>query len=217
MPPTANPTYFLFALLAAIMLAIIWYAPGLDVTFVESAVQHIGPAAIVLLVAVGIVVSPIPSGVVALVAGALYGTAMGGALTVLGASLGASCAFAISRYLGRGVLVSSQLSIARTLTRERSQGALMLTIFVTRLIPFISFDAVSYVAGLTPLRYWRFLVATFSGTAPVCIAFAATGNTAASGDVHPAIFGIAVGMTVVVPACVIAVRTVRARGIASAE
>lgn len=42
----------------------------------------------------------------------------------------------------------------------------MLVIFASRLVPFISFDAVSYAAGLTPLAFWRFVVATLAGVIP---------------------------------------------------
>jgi uncharacterized membrane protein YdjX (TVP38/TMEM64 family) len=42
----------------------------------------------------------------------------------------------------------------------------MLVIFASRLVPFISFDAVSYAAGLTPLTFWRFVVATLAGVIP---------------------------------------------------
>ncbi len=47
--------------------------------------------------------------------------------------------------------------------KERSQTGLMLVIFVSRLVPFISFDAVSYAVGLTPLAFWRFFIATLAG------------------------------------------------------
>ncbi len=216
MPKTASHSVGLLALLAAVMLAALWLAPELDAASVEDAVRAIGPMAIVLLVALGIVVSPIPSGVIALVAGALYGTPIGGSLTVLGAGLGASCAFALSRHLGRGLLVSSRSAAVRTLTRERSQRGLMLTVFVTRLVPFISFDAVSYVAGLTPLRFWRFLVATLAGTTPVCFAFAAAGNTAKEGEFHPGVLAVMCGVTLLVPACAFVFRALRPRGIPSA-
>ena len=47
-----------------------------------------------------------------------------------------------------------------------SQNALMGMVFVSRLMPFLSFDLVSYGAGLTPLRLWRFVIATFAGLIP---------------------------------------------------
>ncbi|MEM8957710.1 MAG: TVP38/TMEM64 family protein [Pseudomonadota bacterium] len=198
-----------FAVLLCGIFAGLILVPELDAQVVEDAVHRFGPVAIVILVALGIVVSPIPSGAIALVAGALYGTVLGGALTILGAGLGAACAFGLSRCFGRGRLVASQTSVARFLTRGRSQQALMMTVFLTRLVPFISFDAVSYVAGLTPLRFWRFLVATLFGTAPVCMAFAAAGNTASSNQMHPAMLALVCGVTLLLPLCICIGRVLR--------
>lgn len=203
MPQWTRPLQLaLLALLCSALVVGIWLTPDLDRAFVAETVARIGPAAIVLLVALGIVVSPIPSGAIALAAGALYGPLWGGALTIAGAGLGAACAFALSRFLGRGVLMASQSVVAQFLTRERSQQALMLAVFGSRLVPFISFDAVSYVAGLTPLRFWRFLVATVLGTAPVCMAFALAGHHA-SAAANPLLLALACGITLLGPAVVI--------------
>ena len=196
--PNRHLTTIVFV--AATMLAVAWLLPDLDGPFVESVVARIGPVAIVLLVALGIVVSPIPSGAIALVGGALYGTVLGGLLTIAGAVLGAAGAFALSRYFGRHHVARMDNRIARLMTRDRPQSTLMVTVFVTRLVPFISFDAVSYLAGVTPLRFWRFLVATAAGTTPVCLAFAHAGATASSGGMPPVVLALLCGITLVVPA-----------------
>lgn len=189
--------------------ALVWLARDLDKDGVEAFVLEFGPLSIVVLVALGIVVSPIPSGAIAIVAGALYGSFLGGALTVAGAVLGAALAFLLSRHLGRARLQASRLPLADTLTRERSQNALMMTVLVSRLVPLISFDAVSYVAGLTPLALWRFVVATAVGTTPVCLAFAAAGDSAAEGGMSPAMLAALTGITLLAPACVLIAKRVR--------
>ncbi len=192
------------ALLAASVL------PDIDADYAETLAQGFGPAAIVLLIALAIVVSPIPSGPVALAAGALYGTGAGGLLTLAGAVLGGSCAFALTRRFGRARMAGSSNNVARFLTGQRSQPALMGAVFVTRLVPFVSFDAVSYIAGLTPLTYWRYAVATAAGTAPVCFAFAAAGAGAASAS--PALLILASGITLALPAAWVAAQALgRAR------
>ncbi len=43
----------------------------------------------------------------------------------------------------------------------------MRLVFALRLIPFVSFDIISYAAGLTPLRFWRFALATLAGVTPI--------------------------------------------------
>ncbi len=190
-------------------VAVIWWLPDLNTSLIENVADRFGPVAIVILVAIGIVISPIPSGAVAMVAGAFYGTYTGGALTIAGAVLGAGCAFLMSRHFGRDWVASIDFPLARTLTRERSQNALMFTVLATRLVPFISFDAISYVAGLTPLAFWRFIGATAVGTAPVCIAFAAAGDTAMQGAIHPVTAVLLGGVTLLLPAVLLAARYLR--------
>ncbi len=42
----------------------------------------------------------------------------------------------------------------------------MATVFVSRLLPFVSFDVISYAAGLSKITFWRFGLATFAGIVP---------------------------------------------------
>lgn len=135
-----------------------------------------GPLVIVGLVALAIIVSPIPSGPIAVAAGALYGTMWGGVLVVAGAQIGAMAAFCATRYLGYDALRRSNSPVLRFVTAPHSQYALMGIVLVSRLIPFISFDAISYAAGVTSLTFWRFAVATLAGVVPVCFGLAAMGS-----------------------------------------
>ncbi len=137
-----------------------------------------GPLAIILIMVTAIVMSPIPSGPVALVAGAAYGPLWGTVFVVTGAELGALLAFWLARYLGYDALQrwGRLRPLLRRLDKQRSQTWLMGLVFVTRLIPFISFDAVSYAAGLTPLAFWRFAGATLAGVVPVAFLLTYLGN-----------------------------------------
>jgi uncharacterized membrane protein YdjX (TVP38/TMEM64 family) len=127
-----------------------------------------GPLAIIALMIAAIVMSPIPSGPIAMAAGAAFGPVWGTAYVVIGAETGALLAFCIARLLGYEVMQrwSRTRPILDWLGKERSQTGLMLIVFASRLVPFISFDAVSYAAGLTPLAFWRFFIATLAGVIP---------------------------------------------------
>lgn len=127
-----------------------------------------GPLAIVLGLAGAVVVSPIPSAPIALAAGAAYGGLWGTVYVVLGAELGALAAFALARRFGYEA-VRKVPWIARWIDRTRSQAALAGLVFLSRLLPFLSFDAVSYAAGLTPLRAHWFALATLAGVIPISI------------------------------------------------
>ncbi|MDJ0639846.1 MAG: VTT domain-containing protein [Paracoccaceae bacterium] len=161
-------------------------------------IEHVGPFAVVLLLALAVVVSPIPSGPIAMAAGALYGPAEGGALTAVGALVGALIAFGLSRGLGYRPLSASKLPLAHWITRPRTQTRLALAILVSRLIPFISFDAVSYVAGLTTIRMRNFAIATTLGVLPASFAFAALGAGMTKMD-NVLLLIAACGVTLILP------------------
>lgn len=137
-----------------------------------------GPVGIMVLMTAAIVMSPIPSGPIALVAGAAFGPMMGTVYTVIGAVAGAVIAFWIARCLGYEAVRrwSRAGPLVEWLGRRRSQTWLMGIVFASRLVPFISFDAVSYAAGLTPLAFWRFAVATLAGVIPISFLLAYFGE-----------------------------------------
>jgi len=136
---------------------------------------YCGPAAIIVLMAVAIVINPIPSAPIALVAGAIYGHLWGTLYIIMGATLGALVAFSISRWLGYETL-NRYLGDRVRLGWLGSQNALTGMVLVSRLIPFLSFDLVSYGAGLTPITTVRFVVATLVGLIPVSFLLAHYGG-----------------------------------------
>ena len=176
----------LFVVLAA--LVGLFYASGASVHFPDLSRENIaamvdraglwGPALIVGLMVVAVVASPIPSAPIALVAGAAYGHVQGAILVLLGAEAGALIAFALARLLGREAvqrLLGERINVGLL----GSQNVLMLSVFASRLMPFISFDIVSYGAGLSPLTFWRFAVATLAGIVPASFVLAHLGGQVA--------------------------------------
>ncbi len=141
----------------------------------------LGPVAVVGLMTTAIVFSPLPSAPIAMAAGAAYGHVWGAVYVGLGAEVGALLAFAIARVLGREAMLrwfGDRVSVGWL----GSQNALMAIVFGTRLLPFLSFDLVSYAAGLTPIATWRFAVATLLGIAPASFLLAHFGEAFATAD-----------------------------------
>lgn len=187
---TARTRLVLVAIAAAALAAAVYWALSrggvLEVLSDPERLHRIvedlgpsGPLAVVLMLAAAIVFSPIPSAPIALVAGAAYGKLWGTVYILAGAELGALVAFGISRRFGYGAVRRWPWAV-RLLDRPRSQTALMAIVFVSRLLPFLSFDAISYVAGLTPLIWWRFALATLAGVTPVSIALVWFGDRMAT-------------------------------------
>ena len=54
-------------------------------------------------------------------------------------------------------------------------------ILICRLLPFVSFDFVSYGAGLTNMGFWRFFIATGVGQLPATIVYSYVGGTLSGG------------------------------------
>lgn len=167
-----------------------------------------GPAAIVGLMTLAILVSPIPSAPIALAAGAAYGHIWGTLYVLAGAEIGALAAFGIARLVGYEAL-RGWLGERIALGWLGSQNALMGLVFVSRLLPFVSFDVISYAAGLTVLSAWRFALATLAGIVPASFLLAHFGAEMAAGEARQAMIA-ALGLALVV-ALPLAVRIARAR------
>ncbi len=154
-----------------------------------------GPVAVALIMALAIVVSPIPSGPIGVAAGAIYGTLWGGIAVICGAFLGACIAFLAARYLGFDAIRASENRLLKAIAAPRSQWSLMAIVFASRLIPFISFDAVSYAAGLTSLTFARFALATLLGVIPVSFVLTAIGAGLQGAEMSTPLLALIAGIT----------------------
>ena len=183
----------------------------LDGAALRERIEHLGiwgPLAIIALMMLCILVSPIPSAPIAMAAGAAYGHTWGTLYVVAGAEAGALAAFGIARMLGKAALhrwFGERLSAGLI----GSQNALTGIVFISRLLPFVSFDLVSYAAGLTLLSVWRFALATLAGIIPASFLLAHFGREMTSGEVDRFMFtALGLGLITAIP---IAVKLLRDR------
>jgi uncharacterized membrane protein YdjX (TVP38/TMEM64 family) len=186
-----------------------WWSFDLDRVTVETWVASagpLGPLAVVFLMTVAVVASPIPSAPIALASGAAYGHYAGTLYVALGSEIGALGAFLIARGLGRGP-VERLLGEKADYGLLGSQNALTLTVFVSRLLPFVSFDAMSYAAGLSRLHFWRFALATMAGILPASFVLAHFGSAAMEGSFGSAEWiALGLGLMTGLPLLLVALR-----------
>ncbi|MCW8885511.1 MAG: FAD-dependent oxidoreductase [Motiliproteus sp.] len=105
--------------------------------------------------------------IMTLVAGALFGLAMGTLVVSFASSLGATLAFIFSRYFLRDAIQNrfahQLIAINKGIERD---GALYL--FTLRLVPAFPFFVINLVMGLTPIKTWTFYwisqIGMFAGT-----------------------------------------------------
>jgi uncharacterized membrane protein YdjX (TVP38/TMEM64 family) len=134
----------------------------------------LAPLVFVALLVVQAVVAPLPAPALAIVGGYGFGVVEGFFLTWLGSLIGGVISFALSRRFGRGFVAESPR--AARLDRFVEEHGVVL-IFVLRLIPLVSFDAISYAAGLSGIRFRAFLLATALGMMPGTFAFVYLGGS----------------------------------------
>ena len=153
-----------------------WMDPEEIIKFIRQSGMT-GPLIIIASMTIAVVLSPLPSAPIAMAAGAIYGHIEGTFYIFSGALLGAFIAFSIGRILGfRAAQTWLETHFPDYSSSDQQQ--LMWLVMASRLIPFISFDLVSYAAGITALSYQRFLLATAIGILPASFLLAYFGEAA---------------------------------------
>jgi uncharacterized membrane protein YdjX (TVP38/TMEM64 family) len=156
------------------------------------------PIVSALLMILQALVAPLPAFVLSFANGLAFGAFWGGMLSLVSASLAAAVSFWIARLLGRGP-VEALVGRAHLGAADRwflRWGAY--AVLFARLVPVVSFDVVSYAAGLTSMRFWRFMIATIIGMAPATFIYSFFGERAPQYvQVLLAVFGIVIAIVLV--------------------
>ena len=99
-----------------------------------------------------------------------FGPILGSVYSVVGALSGAVGAFLIARHLGRDVI---ERITGRPLRfyPSGSENLIAKIVFFSRLVPVVSFDVVSYGAGLTKVPMAKFAAATALGMVPFTLVY----------------------------------------------
>lgn len=127
------------------------------------------------------IIAPIPAFLITLSNAAIFGWVWGAALSWSSAMVGAALCFFIAKILGRDVVEKLTSQKALETTDEFFEKYGKHTIIVCRLLPFVSFDLISYAAGLTSMRFWGFFVATGIGQLPATLVYSYFGQNLSGG------------------------------------
>jgi uncharacterized membrane protein YdjX (TVP38/TMEM64 family) len=139
-----------------------------------------GPVVFVLGYALA-AVAFVPGSLLTLAAGAIFGLGKGTALVFVAATLGASAAFLISRYLARGFVERRLAGNERFAAIDRAIGTQgRKIVLLLRLSPVFPFNLLNYALGLTRVRFVDYLVASI-GMLPGTLLYVYYGKVA--GDV----------------------------------
>lgn len=138
---------------------------------------YIGPLVIILAMVLQMFLLIIPTIALMVVSILAYGPLWGSLIVFAAVYAASTIGYLIGAYLGP--VIVEKLIGAKT---EKKIGQFIedygfWAIFITRLNPMLSNDAISFVAGLLRMGYWRFIAATLVGIAPLTIFIAIMGQS----------------------------------------
>ncbi len=127
------------------------------------------------------IAAPLPAFLITFANANLFGWWQGAILSWTSAMAGAALCFYIARVLGRDVAekFTSKAGLKQVDAFFEKYGKS--TVLVCRLLPFVSFDLVSYGTGLTSMSFGSFFLATGIGQLPATIVYSYVGGMLTGG------------------------------------
>lgn len=136
-----------------------------------------GPLVIIVVMVTQMFLFVIPSIVVMVVSIVAYGPFYGTGIILISITCASSLGYFIGKSLGTPIInklvgAKSKEKIEHFLTNYGFWA-----VIVTRISPFLSNDAISFVAGILKMGYWRFMGATLLGILPLTLLIAYLGES----------------------------------------
>jgi uncharacterized membrane protein YdjX (TVP38/TMEM64 family) len=217
-PSSLRP--ILVGLIAAVLIAAIFYfkLPSLIQTWFKQALDWIGglgiwgPIIFALLYVLACVFF-IPGSILTLGAGALFGVLKGSILVSISATLGATAAFLVGRYLARDWVARKieQNPKFKTIDRAVAEEGWKI-VGLLRLSPLFPFSLLNYALGLTQVPLREYVLASWIGMMPGTVMYVYIGSLAQAGarKTTPAEWALrAVGLVATIAVTVLLTRIAR--------
>lgn len=134
------------------------------------------PVVSFLLMVLQSIAAPLPAFIITFANAGLFGWVKGAILSWSSAMAGAALCFYIAKFLGRNAVEKLTSRTALEKIDEFFKRYGKHAILIARLLPFMSFDIVSYAAGLTSMKFWPFFIATGIGQLPATIIYSYIGG-----------------------------------------
>jgi uncharacterized membrane protein YdjX (TVP38/TMEM64 family) len=150
-----------------------------------------GPIIFIAVMAASVLFAPIPNVPIFVAAGLAWGPVVGTLYSMAGLVLGSALAFQTARWLGRrhlGRLVGAKLAARLDHLADTMGGRV---IFWSRMLPAVNFDWISFVAGMTSIRFMPFIIYSALGMLiPTALVVAAGDGLARDPRITLALVGV---------------------------
>jgi uncharacterized membrane protein YdjX (TVP38/TMEM64 family) len=167
---------------------------------VEDWFDDVGWAGPLVFIAVSslLTVACFPGPLLAGAAGLLFGTALGTMTAIVAATLGATMACAIGRFVAGDAVEELGGPRVRAFAAWVGRRG-FLSVLYARIAPGIPYNVVNYACGLTTIPFVTFAAATAIGIVPRTFAYAALGGSLGHLDSPEALIAVAVlvGMAII--------------------
>lgn len=171
--------YFLIPAVKINVNQAIFILKNVDVDLARGYILGFGiwaPVVSFLLMILQSVAAPLPAFIITFANAGLFGWVKGAILSWVSSMAGAALCFYIAKFYGRTVVIKLTGKYALESVDAFFERYGKHTILIARLLPFISFDIVSYAAGLTSMSFFSFFIATGIGQLPATIIYSYIGG-----------------------------------------
>lgn len=136
-----------------------------------------GPLVLVLAMVLQMFLIVIPTILLMVVSILAYGPILGSLIILVAVIVASSIGYAIGNYFGQAFVLKLLGNKTETKIEEFIESFGFWAVVITRINPFLSNDAISFVAGILNMSYWKFIGATIMGILPLTILIAILGKT----------------------------------------
>jgi uncharacterized membrane protein YdjX (TVP38/TMEM64 family) len=133
------------------------------------------PIVSIILMTIQAVIAPLPAFLITATNGLVFGVFWGTVISWIGALCGALVSFFISRLFVENFLKIIRHQKGYEYINRMSSKYGFKVVLTARLLPFISFDLISYAAGLSTIKVSSFILATGIGMLPATIVYTVFG------------------------------------------
>ena len=135
-----------------------------------------GPVVIVVAMVIQMFLLVIPTILLMIVSTLAYGPIWGSIINFIAVIIASTVGYTIGKYLGLSFIerLLGEKTTKKITTFIQEYG--FWAVVITRINPFLSNDAISFVAGILKMNYWKFISATAVGITPLILLIAITGQ-----------------------------------------
>ena len=183
---------------------------SLSVDKVRNSLDGMGAAGPIVFIVTSSLLTVVmfPGPLLAGAAGLLFGTALGTPVAIVSATLGASLAFLVGRFVAGDAVEELGGPRMKSLEAWVSRRGFV-SVLYARIAPGMPYNVINYACGLTAIALLEFAAATAIGTAPRTFAYVALGGSFGNFGSPSTIIAVAILVGMAVAGFLIARRDLR--------